>query len=306
MSATPSHRDQEKIDAQKVSNAVNLISIGNLIAAKQMLVDVINNVPAHYAHTTKIDEDTVEMRFWDQNEFIHYVAWQKPTTKIKALLAAYPRAYYYLGFIAIAENDYQSAIKFLDRGRMLEATNPNFLTEKAHALIKQGKFTEAFAIYNQISTLGPFVSAEVLALALRGKGAALVEMGDLLDAEQAYRESLKYAPTNELAMRELRYIENLMFSGGLKRAPLETYQTKSALVVTCKKCGAMNVSGNVFVVDQIEYFFCNVCRPVEKSGNGSVSGSDVYKPAAPSPMQPGQAWHERAMSWLRRFRPPRV
>lgn len=261
----------EKLDAKKVNEAFSLIAAGNLIAAKQILAAVINNTPTNYAHTTKVDENTFDMRFWDQREFIHFVTWQKPTQNINALLAAYPRAYYYLGFIANAEGDFQAAIDLLDRGSLLEPTNPNFVTEKAHALIRLGQYPEAVALCNQISELGPFVSGQNLAIALRAKGAALVEMGDLFKADEVYRESLKYDPVSKLAVRELRYIENLLFSGGLRRAPLEVNLLQSKPLFACQKCGATNVPGHIFVIDNLEYFFCNVCKP--KSDPVTTAGS---------------------------------
>jgi tetratricopeptide (TPR) repeat protein len=49
----------------------------------------------------------------------------------------------------------------------------------------------------------------VKALALRGLGMALIELGRLDEAKHAYERSLKIDPTSEVARNELEYIEDL-------------------------------------------------------------------------------------------------
>lgn len=51
-------------------------------------------------------------------------------------------------------------------------------------------------------------NAGMKAIALRGLGYILVELGDLPGAERAYQDSLTADPDNALAKRELQYIRD--------------------------------------------------------------------------------------------------
>ena len=64
-------------------------------------------------------------------------------------------------------------------------------------------------------------SDELRAVALRGRGFALTELGRLDEAEVAYRDSLKLKPENEVALAELKYIAGLK-SGSAKSEPTMT------------------------------------------------------------------------------------
>src|SRR5665811_349356 len=101
-------------DSENVAKAIQAIAAGDLPGAKQLLVSVIKNVPEKYAYQSATEDGGISMAFWDQQEFIHYVNWAKPTQKLYWFVSAYPRAFFYLGFIAVAERDYQTAIDYLD------------------------------------------------------------------------------------------------------------------------------------------------------------------------------------------------
>lgn len=92
---------------------------------------------------------------------------------------------------------------------MLEPTNPKIKIEKAQALLRSGRHAAALQIYEQIVSVGPFVNQNNVATALRGKGYALVELGRLADAEQAFKASLELEPQSQVAHDELLYIARL-------------------------------------------------------------------------------------------------
>lgn len=246
-------------DSEKVDQATQSIAAGDLKTAKRILSSVITNAPLKYSHQTEEDNGSLTIRFWDQAEFVHFVTWKKPSKSIQWVVSVYPRAYFYLGFIAVAERDYHTAIDYLDRGAVLEPTNPKFKLEKAQALAGLKKYPEAFAIYNQVSEVGPFVQSTDVARALRGKGFVLIEMGRVAEAEDALKASLSFEPGSKVAQDELRYIAQLRANGG--RGSLKTVVTSSGKDLRlCIVCGKKLTSGTIVTVDGSEGLVCEVCK----------------------------------------------
>jgi len=223
------------------------------------LLSVVQNTPKGYRHTTAAN-DALSMRFWDQREFINFVQKAPPSRQTYWIISAYPRAYYYLGFISVAEGRYQDAIGYLDSGAALEPTNPKFKTEKAHALSKSGRFSEALAALDGIAGPGPHVSEDMFAMVLRSRGASLIELGDLDAAEKAFNGSLEYAPDNKVALNELRYIRQLAASGQKASGAIFSLVTQGEGPLVCKSCEAKNVSGTFGITGDRRSFTCDKCK----------------------------------------------
>jgi tetratricopeptide (TPR) repeat protein len=258
MSNSP-ERDREEVDAKRVDEAMVLIKRNSYAEAIQILSSVVQNAPIGYRHTTEVN-DALYMRFWDQSEFINFVQKDPPSRQTYWVISAYPRAYYYLGFISVAEGKFQEAIRYLDSGASLEPTNPKFKTEKAHALTKSGRFSEALTAVEGIDGPGPHVSEEMFAMVLRSRGASLIELGDINAAEKAFAKSLEYAPDNKIALNEIQYIRQLATSGKRSSAPVTSQVAQIEGAVVCKSCGAKNVSGRFGVTGDQKSFLCDKCR----------------------------------------------
>ena len=254
-----SQRNLEDLDAKRVSEAVTLIQRKSYSEAARILLSVVANTPKVYQHTTLVD-DAFYMRFWDQNEFVNFVRKDPPSRKVYWLLSAYPRAYYYLGFISVCEGNFQEAIGYLDSGALLEPTNPQFKTEKGHALMKSGLFAEALAAVEGITNPSPYVSDELFAVALRSKGAALIEMGDLDAAEKSFAQSLEYAPNNKVALNEIQYIRQLAASGKRSSGSSSSHVTHAEGSIVCGSCGSKNVSGSFGFIGKPNSFICENCK----------------------------------------------
>jgi tetratricopeptide (TPR) repeat protein len=97
------------------------------------------------------------------------------------------------------------------------------------------KYADALELLNKISEVGPFVSSEYFARALRGKGAALTEMGRVAEAEDAFTASLKIEPNNEIAINELEYLEQL--KSGKKNEDIKFVTTEGKNNFLCVTCG---------------------------------------------------------------------
>ena len=62
----------EQADAEQVDNALRAINDGHHDAAGKILLDVISRAPASYTFRFE-DGLNVAIKFWDKNEFLHYV-----------------------------------------------------------------------------------------------------------------------------------------------------------------------------------------------------------------------------------------
>src|SRR5262245_26234291 len=133
--SSDSPKTPEADDADKVNDAIRRIKQGDLNGAEALLRQVIARTPAAYETRTETP-DAIAIRFWTMDDFVYYVTknQDKLTKNVTWLLNAYPRAYYYLGFIQVARGEPAAALDFLDAGMRLEPEQPMFRVEKAKAL----------------------------------------------------------------------------------------------------------------------------------------------------------------------------
>jgi tetratricopeptide (TPR) repeat protein len=243
--------DVETTDAEKVDHALELFQAGDLGGAQRLLAEVVANAPDEYAYQRPADTG-VAIYFWDMHEFIHYATWTRDhgaPQEIRWHPSAYPRALYYLGFLALHCGRSEEALGFLRAGERLEPTNPRFVLERAQALIRLRRYREALALYDRVTEIGPHVSATHLAAAKRGRGFVLIELGDLDGAEEQFRASLEHDPESESAASELQYIVHLR-SGGAPSFKTETSQIRTPDPTVCSLCGDSVVDGGSVVNDE--------------------------------------------------------
>lgn len=205
----------ETQDAEKVNEAILCVMKKDLETANHLLSEVIVNTPTDYVNEFTKD-DIRFIKFWDQQQFIHYVDWHKGELEWKQIfwiLNAYPRAYYYQGFLVMESGEWKKAIDFFKKGHVLEPTNPKFNIEMAHACAQLGDHHEAVKLFRQAQIVNAYSSKSDKAAALRGEGFVRIEMGDLDGAGYAYREALKIGEAKKLIRKQLKYIEYLR-SGG--------------------------------------------------------------------------------------------
>lgn len=254
---------RESVDAEQVEAAVRALASGNVAEAETLLMAVIANTPADYSNFSD-HGDSVSIRFWDQNAFIHYVTWQQKNgaanRSINWIVNAYPRAHYYMGFLCVKRKQFARAIEFLDRGQRLEPTNPLFVFEKAQALVHSGRKQEALALYERITEIGPHVSARHIGVALRGRGFVLIELGDLDGAEAAFKASLEIEPDSEVARNELRYIDHLRRGGGAAAAEAVSVSVSGPDLSLCAVCNTPFTKGIAVSVRGMPVSICKKCE----------------------------------------------
>jgi len=250
----------EARDVERVNTALRSLPTADPHNTQSLLLEVVENTPDPYVYQFERDGASF-IKFWDKEEFAHYVLWQKQhgvARPITWIGSAYPRAYYYLGFLKVKTREYEEAVAFLDRGRGLEPTSPKFNFEKAQALVSLKRHQEALALYEAVNTIGPHVSPHELAVAYRGRGFVLIEMGEMDRAEAAFRRSLETEPDNKVALNELRYIAHLR--GGGTAAPTDVVPTLAPPANKCATCGQLFTTGHLEEMDGRADFICKKCR----------------------------------------------
>ncbi|MEI8041320.1 MAG: tetratricopeptide repeat protein [Verrucomicrobiota bacterium] len=263
MSTTNAKSHNEAIDAERVGQAVQAYQRGDDATAEALLLEVVGRAPATYVYQFE-DASGLNIKFWDRAEFMHYVAWMKDNGAERHLTwfsSAYPRAFYHLGFLRVKAKRYAEAVDFLDRGSALEPTNPKFSFEKAMALMQMRRFDQALALFEKVSKVGPHVSPNDVARALRGRGAISIEAGQLDRAEAAFRESLRWEPESKVTLNELLYIAQLR--RGMGAAPSEITTSSGTTAGKCAVCGREFTKGTLATVKGKSVFVCETCQMTE-------------------------------------------
>lgn len=258
---TDSNFECETTDVKKVDAAMDALVEGAFDVAESLLLSVIANTPEEYFNTRE-DDGEIAIKFWDQTSFLHYVMWTDAQTddtkRVIWIGNAYPRAHYYMGFLCVKRKEFDLAIEYLDKGQSLEPTNPGFHLEKAQALIHAGRKQEALPLYDHVTEMNAYISSRDLALAQRGRGFLLIELGDLDEAEMAFRFSLEIEPDSEVAINELQYIEDLRQGGSATSHGM--VQTNYKNYSHCADCGKPFEKGMLVSRNAAPTAICNRCH----------------------------------------------
>lgn len=115
----------------------------------------------------------------------------------------------FLGSEAIERHRYQEALVFLDRALATQPANWVLLNEKASALQGLRRWSEALDIIDRAMATNDVMLMLHKPPLLRRRGFSLIELGRLDEAREAYEESLRIDPDNEIAKSELAYIARL-------------------------------------------------------------------------------------------------
>jgi tetratricopeptide (TPR) repeat protein len=170
---------------------------------------------------------------------------------------AYPRAHYYLGYLAVKRGRNLDAVRWLDAGQALEPRSAHFRLEKAQALGGLQRRKEALALFDEVLAMGDEVPAPLRAVAMRGRGFQLIEFGRLEEAESIFKESLRLDPENRVALNELKYIREVR--EGRAHGGIELVETKGpAPATTCDLCAGP--LGEAWDVEKRGGRVLHVCR----------------------------------------------
>jgi tetratricopeptide (TPR) repeat protein len=121
----------------------------------------------------------------------------------------YRDALHVKAFLHTDRGDFSGALPILDVEIRVAPTAADPLVERGYALNRLGRPAEGKDSYERALALAEKFeySAPLRPIALRGLGFSLTDLGDFEGAKAAYEQSLALDPDNELARKELSYIE---------------------------------------------------------------------------------------------------
>jgi tetratricopeptide (TPR) repeat protein len=201
--------------ADIVHEARRLIAGGERSQAVRALEELLARIPPGWRPRAEAP-DEVQVAFWNMEEFLQYVAHHQAAgdrRKLTWVRPSYSEACYLLGYLAVEEGDYAAARRHVERGLGLEPDHPLLLCELG--MIEGGarRHGEALGCYRKAADCRPWTPPGVLARALRGVGFSLIELGELDEAEEAFRQSLELEPDNTTARQELQIIDLMRKTG---------------------------------------------------------------------------------------------
>jgi tetratricopeptide (TPR) repeat protein len=247
--------DTEAQDAETVDRAVEVLQQLDLEEAERLLRPVIANTPKHYVNEFEQGGKRY-VKFWDLAEFTAYSTRQIPSepSQIIWLGNAYPRAHFYMAFVCVERHPWDEAIRWLDAGMKLEPGQPHFRIEKARVLSAVGKHDNALRMYESVLEDARALAPSTRAVALRGRGFQLIELGRLDEAELCFLTSLEDDPESPVARNELTYIHHLRAGG--EAAPQESVVTgPDSPTLACAGCGTEVPSA----LDRSDRVLCEGC-----------------------------------------------
>jgi tetratricopeptide (TPR) repeat protein len=104
----------------------------------------------------------------------------------------------------------------LRRGLLMDPANATLAAEAGTAMLMQHQPDEVVAITEAAARAPSPTSDSERARLLRVRGVALIDLDRLDEAEQTFRDSLRFEPNSQIARQELDYIAQLR-AGGPRR-----------------------------------------------------------------------------------------
>ena len=186
-----------------VREAAALNLKGEHAQAKALLLDAARQCDAYRAAPGRRS-----LSFRTQRQYELYLREHGDGEPIDWLDVACADAYVQLGYIAVELRDAAQAIRWLDKAHATAPYEAEALTERGAALNITKDWSGALNSYQQALALTRShpEAAHAEALALRGTGYALIELGELDAAQTAYEESFALEPGNKVAENEMTYI----------------------------------------------------------------------------------------------------
>lgn len=214
---------QEGVDELVVRTAMDALArrgFGALRPYMTQLAEVTNHAPQSYPRVSTKDGVTTVRVMESVSDPGQASAARTKAGKdgakpvVRTTFNTYGAAYFLRGAFALENRLPDAAVQELDKGLALQPDNVEMIAEKGSALSLLKKWPEMLALYEDaLSHDWAFVTDDQKARMLRGKGAALTQLGRLDDSEAAYNQSLVAAPGNQNAQDGLNYIAALRAGG---------------------------------------------------------------------------------------------
>ena len=189
--------------APRVRDVQALIKTGNLDEAEAVAKDLASS------YQVLFDKSVKQYTFQSKAEYEEFKA--GTAEPFEWIDWGYEECFQMQAFIRSERHDFDGALGILELTKQLAPISAGIAVEMGYALNALRRFSEALDSYMHAEALaGKYPSQRPhLAVALRGKGFALIELQRLDEAEVAFKSSLEIDPNNKLALNELGYIKRL-------------------------------------------------------------------------------------------------
>lgn len=197
---------------EPVIKAVELIKQGEIGKANSILDGVLSRF-------AKLMEDNTRTyvcfrQTSDYNQFLDDIQSRQgleARSRVTRIHDSFVQALQMKAYIASAMKQWDQAIDYLNKKISYAPYDAQPYIEMGYVLNQQGKTQMAFDTYKKAYALAVEHSTAKMeqAMALRGMGTSLIDLGKLDDAVASFNKSLELDPGNKIALSELQYIEQI-------------------------------------------------------------------------------------------------
>ena len=193
------HQYRKDVEAANLA----MLKEGNLEGVSERLAPVLR-----YCDRQRQQPGRIALSVASAAEYEHYIATHHDGTPVEWIDMACPRAYKAMAFMHVERKADDMALPYLDQATAMAPYWAEALVERGFVLNRLRRPREGLASYRMALELTEsFKSVDrVKAMALRGIGYSLIELGDMEAAKASYEQSLEIEPDNKTANNELEYI----------------------------------------------------------------------------------------------------
>lgn len=200
----------DQIHKQRLDEAHLLLIEGK---PGEAITNIIDPMIAHYEGIYSNESRKIYCARTPSEESA-YLSESRPEKQEAIVLGPqYSRAYYIKAYALFELERPAEARANLDKALKLSPLNANYLNESAFLRQREKNWEDSRKQFMRAAECARDYSPEPdqaseLSRALRGQGYALIEQGQLDEAEAIYRECLKIDPNDKIAMDELEYTQD--------------------------------------------------------------------------------------------------
>ncbi|WP_347985962.1 tetratricopeptide repeat protein [Methylomonas sp. AM2-LC] len=197
----------------QANTLIELVKSKKLDEAQQLAMQL------RQSYEEQFNKNIKQYSFQSENEYTEFK--KSSTEEFEWIDWGYKECLQMLAFIQSEKRNYQTAIEYLTKIEQIAPISSSALIETGYVLNQLHHYNDALAIYlkaldlsMQYSTQRPYKAS-----IFRGIGFSFIELNELDEAEKAYQDALALEPTNQVALKELTYIQSLREANKAKKTP---------------------------------------------------------------------------------------
>ena len=195
-----------KVNAKGANLGPQAESLVAMVKAKQMAAADHKAIELRREYEAMFDKRLKQYTFQSQAEFQEFS--KSSTIKFEWIDWGYEQCLQMRAFIAAERRDFPVALAILKDIELVAPVSASAAAETGYILNQIGKPVEGLSAYRRAQDLSEKYASQrpIRALALRGIGCSLIDLGRLDEAERIFLKSLEVEPGNETAINELAFI----------------------------------------------------------------------------------------------------